>query len=143
MRLRQLACSLACLIQSSSAFYPYRLNLTALDDTSSTPPSRRQAEQPPPSLVRAPLRRILKKRNNNFNVVHSNTPPQSNIAPIDQDGSDISYLCSLQIGSGKKVFYMLLDTAASNTWVMSTDCKTDACAAHSTFGPADSTSLQV
>lgn len=36
---------------------------------------------------------------------------------------------------------MLVDSAASNTWVMGSNCTTDACKEHNTFGKGDSTSL--
>ena len=38
---------------------------------------------------------------------------------------------------------MLIDTGAANSWVMGSDCSTIACNTHSTFGKADSPSLQV
>lgn len=39
--------------------------------------------------------------------------------------------------------YMLVDTGAFNTWVMGSDCKSEACLAHNTLGPGDSSSLEV
>lgn len=38
---------------------------------------------------------------------------------------------------------MLIDTGAANTWMMGSDCSSEPCLAHNTFGPKDSTSLRV
>ena len=145
MRLLQVACSLACYIHCSSAFYPYRQVFPTDPETPSTPSSRRDLGH---SLghgkhVRAPLRRLLTKRKNGFKIIQAAAPKQANSAGIDQDGTDFSYFCAFQFGTNKETFYLLIDTAASNTWVMSSDCTTDACNSHTTFGPADSTSLVV
>lgn len=39
------------------------------------------------------------------------------------------------------MMYMLLDTGADTTWVMSTDCTSAPCKDHNNFGPANSTTL--
>lgn len=39
--------------------------------------------------------------------------------------------------------HLLVDTGASNTWVMASDCNSEACAAHNTFGKEHSASLNV
>lgn len=62
---------------------------------------------------------------------------------IDQDGNDLSYMVAVTIGDSKEEYHLLLDSAASNTWVMGADCKTDACATHETFGKEDSSTLKV
>ena len=64
-----------------------------------------------------------------------------NSAAIDQDGTDYSYFAEVQLGSNAKTLYMLLDTGASNTWVMGPDCTSPACSTHLSYGPNDSTSL--
>lgn len=38
--------------------------------------------------------------------------------------------------------YLLVDTGATNTWIMGSDCKTKSCGAHHTFGKEDSTTLE-
>jgi hypothetical protein len=62
---------------------------------------------------------------------------------VDQDGTDYSYFCAFKFGTGKKEYFMLLDSAASTTWVMSSDCTTSAGGLHPTFGTSDSTTLKV
>lgn len=62
---------------------------------------------------------------------------------IDQDGGDLSYMVAVTFGDSKEEYHLLLDSAASNTWVMGSDCKTDACGTHTTFGKEDSSSLKV
>ena len=80
----------------------------------------------------------LVKRDNNFNVVTAVKPSQTNSAPIDEDGTDFSYFAPLSFGSRDTSMYMLVDTGAANTWVMGSNCTTEACEKHNTFGEADS-----
>lgn len=62
---------------------------------------------------------------------------------IDQDGGDLSYMVAVKIGDSKEEYHLLLDSAASNTWVMGEDCKSEACRQHNTFGVGDSGTLKV
>lgn len=39
--------------------------------------------------------------------------------------------------------YVLVDTGAANTWVMGSECKSEVCTNHNTFGASDSLSLEV
>jgi hypothetical protein len=52
-------------------------------------------------------------------------------------------MVAVTIGDSKEEYHLLLDSAASNTWVMGQDCKSEACGIHNTFGEADSSSLKV
>ena len=83
------------------------------------------------------------KRSNNFHVVQASTPKQSNSMAVGEDGSDLSYFGVFQFGSSSKNFYMLFDTAGTNSWVMASSCTTQACNMHTTLGSSDSSSLQV
>ena len=38
--------------------------------------------------------------------------------------------------------YLLVDTGATNAWVMGSDCKSEACGVHRTFGSKDSTTMK-
>jgi hypothetical protein len=69
-------------------------------------------------------------------------PKTPNSAGIYQYGPDYSYFIRVQVGSAQQPFYMLLDTGASNTWIMGSNCKSDACQLHDTFDPAASKSFQ-
>ncbi|KAF2622279.1 acid protease [Macroventuria anomochaeta] len=51
-------------------------------------------------------------------------------------------MVAVTIGDSKEEYHLLLDSAASNTWVMGQDCKSDACGTHTTFGKGDSSSLK-
>ncbi len=66
-----------------------------------------------------------------------------NSMAVDQDGQDYSYFSTLKFGSSGKELYMLVDTGAANTWVMGSDCATEACEVHNTFGKSDSSTLKV
>jgi len=64
-----------------------------------------------------------------------------NAMAVDEDGSDYSYFSSVKFGSVGKEMYMLIDTGSANTWVMGSDCTSNACQIHNTFGSVDSTTL--
>lgn len=61
---------------------------------------------------------------------------------IDEDGTDFSYFASVYFGSKRTMMFMLVDSGAANTWVMGSNCTSDACNKHNTFGPADSATFQ-
>lgn len=61
---------------------------------------------------------------------------------IHQDGTDYSYFISVKLGSEGKELHMLIDTGAGSTWVMGSDCTTEACELHNSFGPDDSDSYE-
>ena len=134
----------AALWPTALAFYPYQYA-----DSSTTTSSSKRNTQPSRTdsrLVTLPLRRVptsLRSRQNAYKIVDSKDPAQKNSVAIDQDGSDLSYMVAVTIGDSKEEYHLLLDSAASNTWVMGQDCKSDACGTHTTFGKGDSSSLKV
>ncbi|KAF2665411.1 acid protease [Microthyrium microscopicum] len=130
--------ALACHIAATNAFYPYRLG-----EPTNQPSRRQEHARRDSGSLRLPIRKVKTKRAGGFKINSANKPSASNSAGLDQDGADYSYMCEVQFGSGKKTIYLLLDTAAVNTWVMSSDCKSDACPSHNQLGPGDSSSLQV
>ncbi|KAH7084788.1 aspartic peptidase domain-containing protein [Paraphoma chrysanthemicola] len=136
----------AALLPTASAFYPYHYG-----DDSTTSRSRRtiapasdQAAQS--NSITLPLRRIptpkLRTRQNAYDIVNSVDPKQANSVAIDQDGGDLSYMVAVTIGDSKEEYHLLLDSAASNTWVMGQDCGSEACKTHNTFGKGDSSTLK-
>ncbi|KAK4122917.1 hypothetical protein N657DRAFT_575132 [Parathielavia appendiculata] len=82
----------------------------------------------------------LGKRKNTYSVSEPATPTTSNSAGIYQYGPDYSYFIKVQVGAAQQPFYMLLDTGASNTWLMGSDCESEACLVHDTFDPSSSKS---
>jgi hypothetical protein len=143
--------TVACaLLPSVTAFYPYHYGdgsegNSARRGLSSSEPSRHNADaNNPRSSLTLPLHRVpLSSRENKYPIVSSNDPKQSNSVAVDQDGKDISYMVAVTIGSSKDEYHLLLDSAASNTWVMGQECSTDACKKHNTFGKGDSGTLKV
>jgi hypothetical protein len=130
-------------VSKRSPFYPYHLPTTEHEhSTSSSPQAVKHTRNDDNGSLRVRLRRSLTKRKNSFNVIPATIPTQSNSLGIDQDGTDFSYFCALQFGTSSQEYYLLLDSAASNTWVMSSDCSSNACSVHNTFGPPDSSSLK-
>jgi hypothetical protein len=136
------------LLPTATAFYPYHYG-----DSNPASRSRRALPQSPDSesplrSINLPFRRVpsfsnIRTRQNTYNIVNSNDPKQANSVAIDQDGGDLSYMVAVTIGDSKEEYHLLLDSAASNTWVMGQDCGTDACKTHNTFGKGDSSSLKV
>ncbi|KAF1967574.1 acid protease [Bimuria novae-zelandiae CBS 107.79] len=49
---------------------------------------------------------------------------------------------AVTIGNSKEEYHLLLDSAASNTWVMGQECESEACGRHNTFGEGDSDTLK-
>ncbi|KAL7917931.1 aspartic peptidase domain-containing protein [Trichoderma austrokoningii] len=84
----------------------------------------------------------IAKRGNQFNIMQAADPDTPDTAGLDQDGTDYSYFVEAELGSQKTKMYMLLDTGAGSSWVMGTDCTSQACSLHDSFGPSDSTSLK-
>lgn len=125
-----------CLLPLVSAFYPYIPEgyTPTLDTRSLAPPSSEG--------VRLPLVR-LSRRANKYAMVKAGTPASKDALGVDQDGSDFSYFVAVQFGTSTEPYHLLLDSAASSTWVMSSTCTTEACNMHNSFGPTDSTSLKV
>ncbi|KAL7930153.1 aspartic peptidase domain-containing protein [Trichoderma chlorosporum] len=84
----------------------------------------------------------LSKRSNQFYIMEAVTPTTPKTAGLDQDGTDYSYFVEALLGSQKTKLYMLLDTGAGSSWVMGTDCVSQACSLHDSFGPSNSKTLQ-
>ncbi|KAI9654743.1 MAG: hypothetical protein M1829_000879 [Trizodia sp. TS-e1964] len=83
------------------------------------------------------------KGSNGFEIVLSKPPAQANSAAINQDGVDFSYFSTVQFGSSGKPLYMLIDSGASATWVMGSECVAPSCVAHTRYGKADSSTLTI
>jgi hypothetical protein len=132
--------STALLPSTVKAFYPYHFG-----DDDTAPHARRTLRAPNERSISLPLRRVptLHTRQNGFNILNSADPKQANSVAIDQDGGDLSYMVAVTIGDSKEEYHLLLDSAASNTWVMGQDCSSAACKTHNTFGKGDSGSLKV
>ncbi|KAI5457365.1 aspartic peptidase domain-containing protein [Mariannaea sp. PMI_226] len=90
---------------------------------------------------KAHTKRVIAKRDNDYDVMEAEKPDGKLTAGLDQDGTDYSYFVEVEIGSKQKQLYMLVDTGAGSSWVMGSDCTSDACGMHNTFGPDDSTTL--
>ncbi|KPM45754.1 hypothetical protein AK830_g745 [Neonectria ditissima] len=90
----------------------------------------------------APVEDALLKRDNVYEIMEADETDGKFSAGIDQDGTDYSYFVEVEVGSKKKKLYMLIDTGAGSSWVMSSDCDSDACAMHNLFGPDESDTLE-
>lgn len=87
----------------------------------------------------SPSPEVLVGRDNQYTVSTAAAPSGTNSVGIDQDGTDFSYFIEAKLGSSDKPLYMLCDTGAGTTWVMGSNCNSDACKMHTTWGPSDST----
>ncbi|KAF2441494.1 acid protease [Karstenula rhodostoma CBS 690.94] len=129
----------SAVVQVATAFYPY--------DPSSGEAKPTRAQRTTPGLRDAPRRRLtipLRRvpRDNTYDILNSEDPKQKNSVAVDQDGDDLSYMAAVTIGSSEEEYHLLLDSAASNTWVMGQECKAEACGKHNTFGEGDSDTLK-
>ncbi|KAI9806200.1 MAG: hypothetical protein M1825_006315 [Sarcosagium campestre] len=126
-------------VNRRSPFYTWPVE----SDASTRPDSRgkrsnsRRASQRDVQLQQ----RNIEKREPAYTVIESEDPALPSSVAIDQEGTDFSYFVTVKVGSTGKELRMLVDTGAANTWVMGSECTTQACQAHTTFGPSDSTTL--
>jgi hypothetical protein len=75
----------------------------------------------------------------NRSIEPAATPTQTDSAGLDQDGLDYSYFAEVYLGTEANPYYLLLDCGAQQTWVMGSNCTSEPCLTHNTFGPANST----
>ncbi|KAJ6782588.1 hypothetical protein PWT90_05704 [Aphanocladium album] len=160
----QLVSSLVCLAlwsSSAQAFYPYapewlKANLeseakraASVDSDGHAFEIQQREGRPVASQEAARLaakysnQGALARRKNGYAVTTATPPTTSDAAGINQDGTDYSYFIQVAIGSKGTKLYMLVDTGAGSSWVMGTDCTSDACATHDTFGSGQSDTLSV
>lgn len=128
--------SALCLLPLASAFYPY------IPDGYEPSLNTRSTIQPASRSIRIPIIRVA-KRANQYAMVKAAQPAGKDSLGIDQDGTDFSYFVAIALGTSTEPYHLLLDSAASSTWVMASACTTDACNLHNSFGTTDSTSLKV
>lgn len=114
------------------------IELTVMDLRSRSPGKKGVSQESSVGDTGIPVKRAEK-----FEIVKGLQPKQANSVAIDQDGTDYSYICTIQVGASGKAMQMLIDTGAANTWIMGSDCSSEPCLAHNTFGAKDSTSLRV
>lgn len=156
MRLTASLLAAASLSTSVTAFYPYSLNAEVSISGSLLSNLRRRflpwklqqddsedTQSGFNNLLTLDLQKLPVRRDNNYKVVMSDPPSQSNSAAVDQDGNDFSYFALVQVGSQKQEMRMLLDTGGSDSWVFSSDCSSTACKQHDSFGEGASDTLQM
>lgn len=114
------------------------IELAVMDLRSRSPGKEGVSQEPPVEDTGTSVKRAAK-----YEIVKGTQPKQANSVAIDQDGTDYSYTCTIQVGASGKAMQMLIDTGAANTWIMGSDCSSEPCLAHNTFGAKDSTSLRV
>lgn len=157
MRLTASLLAAASLSTSVTAFYPYQLSAEVSMGSSLLSNLRRRFlpwklqqddqkdsdSQGSSNLLSLNLQKLPVRRDNNYKVVMSDPPSQSNSAAVNQDGNDFSYFAVVQVGSQKQEMRMLLDTGGSDSWVFSSDCSSTACKQHDSFGEGASDTLQI
>ncbi|OAX80870.1 hypothetical protein ACJ72_04789 [Emergomyces africanus] len=150
-----------------SAFFPYNPAKTSntehngmlLSDSSkvaglkerfySYSPSKSKGEGLPQRDAKEPVKLdIIKvpgkvRRQNSFNVFHADSTSLPHSLPISSDGFDYSYFSVINFGSKRQPMWMLIDTGASKTWLISSNCTLEPCKMHNSFGSEDSDSLTI
>ncbi|RHZ57168.1 pepsin-like aspartic protease [Aspergillus thermomutatus] len=89
------------------------------------------------------LKKLPVRRDNNYKVVMAEDSTTPNTAALNQEGLDYSYFATVKVGSQDQQMWMVLDTGGPNTWVFGSDCTTEACKRHDTFGEAGSKTLKL
>ena len=115
--------SFLCFVSTGTAFYPYSPVYSPQDKSTVTS--------------------SLAARDNKYTIIDAPQTKRPNSAAVAQDGNDISYMATVSIGSEGAQYRMLLDSAGSVSWVFGSDCTTQACQNHNTFGTANSNSLNI
>ena len=88
-------------------------------------------------------RKTHPKRENNFDINIANTPSQPNSIGINYDEAGDLYFSVAKFGTSDEVYQLLVDTGATESWVMGSSCEAEVCSLHTTLGPEDSTTLKV
>ncbi|PGH07887.1 hypothetical protein GX51_01597 [Blastomyces parvus] len=122
-------------------FYSYSPSKSESKGSLLLPPPLRDLKEPV-KLDIIKVRRNV-RRQNIFKIYHGDptTMPQS--LAISSDGYDYSYFSIMQFGSERQPMWMLMDTGAANTWLISSNCTLEPCKIHNTFGSEDSKSLSI
>ncbi|KIX95269.1 uncharacterized protein Z520_09186 [Fonsecaea multimorphosa CBS 102226] len=135
--------SLPLLSTCVSAFYPYHTGDGGSEKSKRfIPLGTERPHDDDSAVVTIEIKRAVVKRNNVFPVVNSSAPNVPNAMAINEDGDDYTYFSTVKFGSTSQEMYMLIDSGSANTWVMGTNCKSNACQIHNTYGSEDSTTLQ-
>ncbi|CAG7991977.1 unnamed protein product [Penicillium salamii] len=139
------SCLIFIAITGVRAFYPWelRVELRDVDETLERrfmPWSLIEAKTDDDTIPTLNLKKIPVRRDDGYKIVEAYTPKLKNSAPLDQDGTDYSYFCSVLVGSQKTEMWMALDTGAPNTWVFDSECTEAVCTRHHTFDRSKSTS---
>lgn len=77
-------------------------------------------------------------------VTQADSPSANNSLGLDIEGSDVSYLATVQIGNPPRAFSILMDSGSADFWVGSENCtSTDGggCGNHVFLGPQSSSSF--
>ncbi|KAJ5143971.1 uncharacterized protein N7515_002758 [Penicillium bovifimosum] len=88
------------------------------------------------------VKKMPVRRANNYTIVEAYTPSLDNSVQLNQDGTDYSYFCPIQIGSEKQLMWMQVDTGAPSTWVYGSQCDRPICQNRRTFNSSKSTSYE-
>ncbi|ODH23961.1 hypothetical protein ACO22_05357 [Paracoccidioides brasiliensis] len=83
------------------------------------------------------------RRQNNFEAFGGDPTTVPHSLPINTDGYDFSYFSTMHFGSNQQPMWMLIDTGASNTWLVGSNCIADPCKIHNSFGSEDSNTLSI
>ena len=83
------------------------------------------------------------KRENEFDINMAITSSHPNSVGINYDEAGDLYFSTAKFGTSDEEYQLLIDTGATESWVMGSSCKVEACSLHTTLGPEDSTTHKV
>lgn len=154
MRFLQCLLATTSLYTSATAFVPFTLKLEDASTNSAsdklqrrfmpwTLPQDDQDSSSEDNTFTLDLKKESFRRDNTFKIMYADDPTSPNTAALNQGGSDYSYFAAAKVGSQGQKMWMMLDSGGVNTWLFGSDCTTNACKLHNTFGEHASTSLQL
>ncbi|KAL2833387.1 aspartic peptidase domain-containing protein [Aspergillus cavernicola] len=164
MRLSQCLLSAAYLYTGANAFIPYSFKIKTIPSSSSSDSSsdslgRRfvplkllsgniphddvdDSSSSNDNLLTLDIKKSHVRRDNEYKVVLADKPTSPGTVALHQDGVDYSYFSTVNIGTPGQPVWMMLDTGGANTWVFSSDCTSEPCTMHNTFGNDSSSTVE-
>ncbi|KAI5290946.1 hypothetical protein KEM54_006924 [Ascosphaera aggregata] len=87
----------------------------------------RSSYNPDGSVIKYGLKKVKRSRQELPSSVKADKTTLPGSVPLDNDGSDTSYIIEARIGPDMQKVRLLLDSGAPDTWVMSSACQSRAC----------------
>jgi hypothetical protein len=121
-----------------------RFNRRSLDDTVVLNKRFNTYGVPAPASIGNTLAVSSGAKSQRLAVTAADSPTANNSLGLDIEGTDLSYLATMQIGNPPRNFSILMDSGSADFWVGSENCTSTSgggCGDHVFLGPQSSTSF--